>query len=161
MLYRKKKIYGYNIYFKKIIIFNYLMQNKCILWNCLFNFLTSMKLTRERSECSNHASLESSIPHSVNILFSLRTAKGNAILGPGVKQQKWSVLRSIDATTTSTSTLNFRFLRLSKRKQFSYFKFLFPTTVVEWIIETNVWSEVCSKKWIRLNNVSILSYEIE
>ena len=34
---------------------------------------------------------------------------GNAISGPGAKQQKWSVPRSIDATTTLTSTWHFSY----------------------------------------------------
>ena len=46
-------------------------------------------------------------PHSVNILFSLHAVKGNVISGPGAKQQKWSVPRSINAITTSTSTWDF------------------------------------------------------
>ena len=33
------------------------------------------------------------VPHSVNLLFLLHTAKENAISGPGAKQQKWSVPR--------------------------------------------------------------------
>ena len=47
------------------------------------------------------------VPHSVNILFSLHNAKGNAISGPGAKQQKLSVPRLIDATTISISTWYF------------------------------------------------------
>ena len=48
-------------------------------------------------------------PHPVSILFSLHTAKGNSISGSGAKQQKLSVPRSFDATTTSTSTWYFAY----------------------------------------------------
>ena len=40
------------------------------------------------------------VPLSVNILFSLHTAKGNPIPGSDAKQQKLSVPRLIDATST-------------------------------------------------------------
>ena len=41
------------------------------------------------------------------VLFVLHTTKGNAISGPGAKQQKLSVPRLIDATKASTSTWHF------------------------------------------------------
>ena len=44
----------------------------------------------------------------------LHTVKGNAIPGPGAKEQKRSVPRSINATTTSTSTWHFFYAEHNK-----------------------------------------------
>ena len=48
------------------------------------------------------------------ILFSLHTAKGNAISGLDAKQQKWSVPLLIDATTISTSMWHFSYAEHGK-----------------------------------------------
>ena len=54
------------------------------------------------------------VPYSDNILFSLSTAKTNAISAPGAKQENWSVPRSIDATTTSTCRWHFSYAEYGK-----------------------------------------------
>ena len=54
------------------------------------------------------------VPNLVKILFSLHIAKGKVIAGPVAKQQKWSIPRSIDATTTSASTWYFSYAEHGK-----------------------------------------------